>query len=66
VHSFSVAAKPIESGVVLFMNRQPKFMPLAAIFLGVGILITCFLPSQILVVIVALVIIAVGVLCLKC
>lgn len=48
------------------MNRRPKFLPLAAVFLGVGILITCFLPAQLLVVVVALAIIAVGLICLQC
>jgi hypothetical protein len=48
------------------MNRRPKFLPLAAVFLGVGILITFFLPAQMLVVIVAVAIIAVGILCLQC
>ena len=48
------------------MNRHVHVVPLAAVCLGVGILITCFLPAQLLVVIVALAIIALGVLGLKC
>ena len=48
------------------MNRHVHVIPLAAVCLGVGILITCFLPAQLLVVIVAFAIIAIGVLGLKC
>jgi len=55
---------PPENGVMC-MNFRPRFLALAAIFLGIGILITCFLPAQLVVVIVAVAIIAVGVICLR-
>lgn len=41
-------------------------MPLAAIFLGAGILAACFFPAQWLVVLIAIAIIVLGVLSLQC
>ena len=55
----------MENGV-MFMVRRPGIIPFAAIFLGLGILLTCFLPSPVLVVLVAIAIIVVGFWCLKC
>ncbi|HEX3025884.1 MAG TPA: hypothetical protein VHR42_01455 [Clostridia bacterium] len=43
-----------------------KCIALAAVFLGVGILITCFLPAQVLVVIAAAAIIIIGCYYLRC
>lgn len=48
------------------MNPRIKAIALSAVFLGVGILITCFLPAQVLVVIAAVAIIVVGCYCLRC
>jgi hypothetical protein len=48
------------------MRSNIRFLPLAAVFLGFGILITCFMPPQALVVIVSLFVIAVGIAGLKC
>lgn len=48
------------------MRRGRNLVPLAAIFLGVGILAACFFPAQWLVVLVALAIVVIGVLSLHC
>lgn len=48
------------------MNLRPKIAALTAIFFGIGILLACFLPPAVLVVIVAIAIIAIGCCCLKC
>jgi hypothetical protein len=48
------------------MNWRPRVAALSAIFLGLGILIACFLPATAIVVIISIAIIAVGCWCLKC
>jgi 4-hydroxybenzoate polyprenyltransferase len=48
------------------MFPRIRSVALAAVCLGVGILMACFLPAQVLVVIAAAAIIIVGFLCMKC
>ncbi len=48
------------------MRRGCRVVPLAAIFLGIGILATCFFPAQWLVVLIALAIVVIGVIGLRC
>ncbi|HEX2938256.1 MAG TPA: hypothetical protein VHO66_04980 [Ruminiclostridium sp.] len=47
------------------MNIRLGAVALSAIFLGIGILLACFLPAAALVIIVCIAIIAVGCCCLK-
>ena len=47
------------------MNMRPRCAALAAVFLGIGILLACFLPATAIVVVISIVIIAVGCCCLK-
>ncbi len=48
------------------MIWRPKTAVLSAMFLGIGILIACFLPATAIVVIMSVAIIVVGFWCLKC
>lgn len=48
------------------MRNGFRVYALAAVFLGLGILLACFLPPQALVVIVAVTVVVVGFLCMRC
>lgn len=47
------------------MKMRPFAVAISAIFLGIGILLACFLPASVLVIVISLAIIIIGFCCLK-